>query len=58
MNSIGMAVLIGLVAVFAMLDSRLLGRLNFEQPLVTSAIVGLLLGNPRQASHPAPPSSS
>ena len=46
MNSIGMAVLIGLVAVFAMLDSRLLGRLNFEQPLVTSAIVGILLGNP------------
>ncbi|MBQ6524762.1 MAG: PTS sugar transporter subunit IIC, partial [Atopobiaceae bacterium] len=46
MNSIGMAVLIGLVAVFAMLDSRLLGRLNFEQPLITSAIVGVLLGNP------------
>lgn len=46
MNSIGMAVLIGLVAVFAMLDSRLLGRLNFEQPLITSTIVGILLGNP------------
>ena len=46
MNSLGMAVLIGLVAVFAMLDSRLLGRLNFEQPLITSAIIGLLLGNP------------
>ena len=46
MNSIGMAVLIGLVAVFAMLDSRLLGRLNFEQPLITSTIIGILLGNP------------
>ena len=47
MNSIGMAVLIGLVAVFAMLDSRLLGRLNFEQPLITSAIIGVILGNPQ-----------
>ena len=41
-----MAVLIGLVGIFCILDSRLLGRLNFEQPLITSAIVGLLLGNP------------
>ncbi len=46
MNSIGMAVLIGLVAVFAMLDSRLL-------PSSVSC-----WATPRQASHPAPPSSS
>ncbi len=46
MNTFGMAVLIGLVGIFCILDSRLLGRLNFEQPLITSAIVGLLLGNP------------
>lgn len=46
MNSLGIAILIGLVGVFCILDSRLLGRLNFEQPLITSTIVGLLLGNP------------
>lgn len=46
MDNFWMAVGIGLVAVFAMLDSRLLGRLNFEQPLITSAIIGCVLGNP------------
>jgi PTS system mannose-specific IIC component len=46
MNTLGVAIAIGLVGVFAMLDSRLLGRLNFEQPLITSAIIGVLLGNP------------
>ena len=34
MNTFISAVLVGLVGVFCMWDSRLLGRLNFEQPLV------------------------
>lgn len=39
------AILIGLVAVFMVLDSRLLGRLNFERPLITCTIVGIILGD-------------
>ena len=39
------AVLVGLVGVFCMLDSRLLGRLNFEQPLIGATLVGLVLGD-------------
>ncbi|MFV0498414.1 MAG: PTS mannose/fructose/sorbose/N-acetylgalactosamine transporter subunit IIC [Bacilli bacterium] len=39
------AILVGLVGVFCILDSRLLGRLNFERPLITSTIVGILLGD-------------
>lgn len=39
------AILIGLIGVFAMYDSRLLGRLNFERPLITSTLVGLALGD-------------
>ena len=46
MNSLVSAILVGLVAVFCMLDSRLLGRLNFEQPLVGATLVGLVLGDP------------
>lgn len=42
------AVVIGLIGVFAMMDSRLLGRENFEQPLITSTLVGLSLGNLHQ----------
>lgn len=41
----GTSVILGLVGVFCILDSRLLGRLNFERPLITCTIVGLLLGN-------------
>ena len=44
MNTFISAVLVGLVGVFCMWDSRLLGRLNFEQPLVGATLVGLLLG--------------
>ena len=36
---------LGLVGVFCILDSRLLGRLNFERPLITCTIVGLVLGD-------------
>lgn len=39
------SIVLGLVGVFCILDSRLLGRLNFERPLITCTIVGLLLGN-------------
>lgn len=39
------AILVGLVGVFCMLDSRLLGRLNFERPLIGSTLVGLVLGD-------------
>ena len=39
------SLVLGLVGVFCILDSRLLGRLNFERPLITCTIVGLLLGN-------------
>ena len=39
------ALLVGLVGVFCMLDSRLLGRLNFEQPLIGATLVGLVLGD-------------
>ena len=45
MNTLGTAVLIGLIGVYAILDSRLFGRLNGEQPLITSALVGLVLCN-------------
>lgn len=46
MNSLVSAILVGLVAVFCMLDSRLLGRMNFEQPLVGATLVGFALGDP------------
>lgn len=39
------SILIGLVAVFMVLDSRMLGRLNFERPLITCTIVGIILGD-------------
>lgn len=39
------AIILGLIGVFCILDSRLLGRLNFERPLITCTLVGLCLGN-------------
>ena len=39
------SLILGLVGVFSILDSRLLGRLNFERPLISCTIVGLLLGD-------------
>lgn len=39
------ALLLGLVGVFCILDSRILGRMNFERPLITCTIVGVLLGD-------------
>lgn len=39
------AIIVGLIGVFSIFDSRLLGRLNFERPLITSTLVGLVLGD-------------
>lgn len=39
------SIIVGLIAVFAKLDSRMLGRLNFERPLITCTLVGLFLGD-------------
>ena len=62
MNTFISAVLVGLVGVFCMWDSRLLGRLNFEQTLVGATIVGMGEAFWGAMSPPAlpsvPPSSS
>lgn len=42
---LGISIILGLVGVFCIMDSRLLGRLNLERPLITCTIVGLLLGD-------------
>lgn len=39
------AIILGLIGVFCILDSRLLGRLNFERPLITCTLVGIALGD-------------
>ena len=39
------SIILGLIGVFCILDSRLLGRLNFERPLITCTLVGLALGD-------------
>lgn len=39
------SLILGLIGVFCILDSRLLGRLNFERPLISCTIVGLILGD-------------
>ncbi len=39
------AIVIGFIGVICMLDSRLLGRMNFERPLITCTFVGIALGN-------------
>lgn len=45
---LGTSILLGLIGVFCILDSRLLGRLNFERPLIVSTFVRLALGNVSQ----------
>lgn len=42
---LGTSIILALVGVFCILDSRLLGRLNLERPLITCTLVGLLLGD-------------
>ena len=39
------SILLGLIGVLCILDSRLLGRLNFERPLIVSTLVGIVLGD-------------
>lgn len=39
------AISLGCIGVFCILDSRLLGRMNFERPLIVSTLVGLVLGD-------------
>jgi mannose/fructose/N-acetylgalactosamine-specific phosphotransferase system component IIC len=39
------SIILGLIGVFCILDSRLLGRLNLERPLIVSTLVGLALGD-------------
>lgn len=39
------ALLVGLVGIIAIWDSRLLGRLNFERPLIVSTLIGIVLGD-------------
>lgn len=39
------SILLGLIGVICILDSRLLGRLNLERPLIVSTLVGLALGD-------------
>lgn len=39
------SLILGLIGVICILDSRLLGRLNLERPLITSTLVGLVLGD-------------
>ncbi|NSV63205.1 PTS sugar transporter subunit IIC [Enterococcus faecalis] len=39
------SIALGLIGVFCILDSRVLGRLNFERPLIVSTLVGLVLGD-------------
>lgn len=45
MSNLVSALLVSLVGVFCILDSRLLGRLNFEQPLIGATLVGCVLGD-------------
>lgn len=39
------SIILGLIGVICILDSRLLGRLNLERPLITCTMVGLVLGD-------------
>jgi mannose/fructose/N-acetylgalactosamine-specific phosphotransferase system component IIC len=39
------SIALGLIGVFCIMDSRLLGRMNFERPLIVSTLVGLVLGD-------------
>lgn len=39
------SIVLGFIGIFCILDSRLLGRMNFERPLIVSVLVGLALGD-------------
>lgn len=42
---LGISIILGLIGVICILDSRILGRLNIERPLITCTLVGLALGD-------------
>ncbi|MEY8444967.1 PTS mannose/fructose/sorbose/N-acetylgalactosamine transporter subunit IIC [Enterococcus ratti] len=39
------SIVLGIIGVFCILDSRVLGRMNFERPLIVSTLVGFALGD-------------
>ena len=43
------AILLGLVGIVGVIDSRLIGRQNIGRPLILSTLAGLVLGDVRQA---------
>lgn len=48
------AILLGLVPLAAVVDSRLLGRQNIGRPLILSTLAGLVLGDMKQGIILAP----
>lgn len=42
------AILLGLVGIVGVIDSRLIGRQNIGRPLILSTLAGLVLGDVRQ----------
>lgn len=45
MNQLYAAVAVGLVGVICIMDSRMLGRLSIERPLIGATMVGIVLGD-------------
>ena len=44
------AILLGLVGIVGVIDSRLIGRQNIGRPLILSTLAGLVLGDVRQGT--------
>ena len=45
------AILLGLVGIVGVIDSRLIGRQNIGRPLILSTLAGLVLGDVRPVSY-------
>lgn len=45
MNQLYAAIVVGLVGVICIMDSRMLGRLSVERPLIGATMVGIVLGD-------------
>lgn len=45
MNQLYAAIAVGLVGVICIMDSRMLGRLSIERPLIGATMVGIVLGD-------------
>ena len=43
MNQLYAAIVVGLVGVICIMDSRMLGRLSVERPLIGATMVGIVL---------------